>query len=263
MFKKKAHKKILDDKKKKNMSETCAPTWAADVQKLTLPGGLNGSWKTYTPSILQVNTILSRHAPAYLYTARQFLSLRQIDDIVTACDSIGNAVINASQSGIEASASTLRHIAYACLALASGARSFVEVGSGFGGFAFVLDRVASVLGYTVKSFTVCDIAAAQPLQASYLAHVKIPNINFIALENNGADFVASADMMYSAYALSELPNKAELIANILPKCQMLFWIWSSPDHQGIPADATSVLEYPPTGKATLCVTRGFDVALQR
>ena len=243
------------------MSETCTQTWAADVERLAKPGGLNGSWKTYTPSILQVGGILSRHAPAYLYIARQSLSLVQIQDIVLAADSNGNAVVSAAQSGIEASVTTLRDIAYACVALSSGARSFVEIGSGYGSFAFILDRVASALGYTITSFTLCDIAAAQPIQAAYLANVKIQNVNYISLENNGTDFVTSADLMYSAYALSECPNKTQLIENILPRCNMLFWAWSSPDRTGIPPNATSEPEYPPTGTTNLFLTRGFNLSL--
>jgi hypothetical protein len=244
------------------MSEACSLTWAADVERLAALGGLNGSWKTYTPSIVQVSVILARHAPSYLYIARQFLSLVQIDEIVTAADPIGNAVISAGQSGIEASVTTLRDIAYACLALSSGARSFVEIGSGYGSFAFILDRVAAALDYTITSFTLCDIAAAQPVQAAYLANVKIQNVNYISIENNGTDFKTSADLMYSAYTLSELPNKLQLIENILPHCNMLFWAWSSPDRTGIPLNATSASEYPPTAKANLFVTRGFNLSLQ-
>ncbi len=244
------------------MSETCTPTWAADVARLAAPGGLNGSWKTYTPSILQVDAILTKHAPSYLYTARQFLSLVQIEAIIAAADSIGNAIVSAAQSGIEGSATTLRDIAFACLALSSGARSFVEIGSGYGSFAFILDQVALALGYTITSFTLCDLAAAQPVQAAYLANVKIQNVGYISIENNGADFVTSADMLYSAYALSELPNKTQLIDNILPKCNLLFWTWSSPDRTGIPPDATSAPEYPATSKVSLSIARGFDLSLR-
>ena len=242
------------------MSVTCTLAWPTDVARLTAPGGLDNSWKMYTPSIALVGAAVARHAPAYFYIALQHLSLEQINAIVTDVDSIGNAVISASVSGVEASVGTLRNIAFACMALASGARSFVEIGSGYGAFALILDRVAVALQLVVTSFTLCDIASAIPLQASYLSNVQF-QINYIALENNGGDFAPrTADMMFSAYALSELANKNTLINNILPQCNMLFWVWGSPDRTGIPADATTAPEYPATGKATLFVTRGFNLS---
>jgi hypothetical protein len=150
------------------------------------------------------------------------------------------------------------------LALSSGARSFVEIGSGYGAFAFILDQIAGVLGITISRLTLCDIAAAQTVQASYLgAPANIKTVDYISLANNGADYVGPADMMFSAYALSELPSVARnlIITNILPQCSMLFWVWSSPDQTDIPITANTVAEFPQTGRNTLYVSRGFSLIL--
>ena len=244
------------------MSESSAITWPADVARLNLLGGMSGSWKLYTPSILLANMICTRHASAYIYIISQTLTEEQIKVITTVADLKGNAGLNSSASDYEASVGTLRTMAFACLALSSGARSFVEIGSGYGAFAFILDQIARALGITISRLTLCDIAAAQTVQAAYLGvPTNIATVDYISLANNGSDYLGSAHMMYSAYALSELPSAARnlIIANILPQCSMLFWVWSSPDQTGIPITADTIPEYPPTGRNTLYVSRGFSL----
>ena len=246
------------------MSESSAFTWPTDVARLNLPGGMSGSWKLYTPSILIANMICARHAASYIYIISQVLTTQQIKDITTAADLKGNAVLNSSGSDYEASVGTLRIMAFACMALSSGALSFVEIGSGYGAFAFILDQIAGALGITISRLTLCDIAAAQTVQAAYVGvPANITTLDYISLANNGTDFIGPADMMYSAYALSELPSVARnlIIANILPQCSMLFWVWSSPDQTGIPITANTTSENPPTGRNTLFVSRGFSLLL--
>ena len=246
------------------MSESSAFTWPADVARLNLPGGMSGSWKLYTPSIMIANTICTRHAGLYIHMISQHLTEQQIKDITTAVDVKGNAVLNSSGAGYDASIGTLRAMAFTCLALSSGAISFVEIGSGYGAFAFILDQIAGALGITISRLTLCDITAAQTVQAAYIGDLKnITKVDYISLEKNGTDFVGPADMMFSAYALSELPIKTRnlIIANILPQCSMLFWVWSSPDQTDIPNKADTVPEWPLTGINTLYVSQGFSLVL--
>ena len=246
------------------MSESSAFTWPTDVARLNLPGGMSGSWKLYTPSIMLVNTICARHAGMYIHIISYYLTEQQIKDITTAADLKGNAVLNSSRADYDASVGTLRAMTFACLALSSGALSFVEIGSGYGAFAFILDQIAGVLGITISRLTLCDIAAAQTVQAAYIGVLtNITTVDYISLANNGLDYVGPADMMYSAYALSELPSLARnsIISHILPQCSMLFWVWSSPDQTDIPNTANTVPEWPLTGRNTLYVSRGFSLVL--
>lgn len=239
------------------MCEMLLPTWPTDVLKLGAPGGMSGSWKLYNPSVLTPNLIDPRHASAYFRTITQFLTSEQLEEIATAADSIGNAPLNATSNGVSASVGTLRHMAFACLALDSGARSFLEIGSGYGAFAFVLDRVAFALGIQISKFTACDIPDAQPVQAVYLNKRKsIASLDFIPSTVCGGDFVGPVDMLYSAYALSELDvaTRSTFLTNLLPKCSKLFLVWSSPDVTGIPEDATVSPEEPSTGHTTNFVT---------
>lgn len=247
------------------MSESASYTWPADVARLNLPGGMTGSWKQYTPSVLLASISCPRNTAAYIYLAEQLLSRETINAIAIEADTIGNAVLSVQSSEIIASIGTLRAIAWACMALSSGATSFVEVGSGYGAFALILDRVATALSITITNFTACDIAASQTVQTTYLpTFTSIQNLSFISIESNALGFLGTPNlMMYSNYALSELPVAARslLIANILPQCSMLFWVWSSPDHTGIPLDATTAPEVPSTGRNTIFVTRGFTLTL--
>lgn len=246
------------------MSESSSFTWPADVARLNLPGGMSGSWKIYTPSIMMANTICARHAGLYIHILSYYLTEQQIKDITTAADLKGNAVLNSSGADYDASVGTLRAMTFACLALSSGALSFVEIGSGYGAFAFILDQIAGVLGITISRLTLCDITAAQTVQAAYIGDLKnITTVDYISLEKNGNDYVGPADMMFSAYALSELPIKTRnlLIANILPQCSMLFWVWSSPDQTDIPSTAATIPEWPLTGRNTLYVSQGFKLVL--
>jgi hypothetical protein len=218
---------------------------------------MTGSWKLYTPSVLMPNLTCLTNGSAYFQTITQFLSTEQLEEIATEVDSIGNAPLNVSSYGVQASINTLRLMAFACLALDSGARSFLEIGSGYGAFAFILHRVAFALDIPIRKFTACDIPDAQLVQAAYLDPLKkIASLEYLSTTLCGADFVGPVDMLFSAYGLSELDvlTRSTFLKNLLPKCKKGFLVWSSPDVTGIPEHATISPEDPSTGRMTNFVT---------
>jgi hypothetical protein len=252
------------------MCEMILPSWSTDLTQLTSLGGMSGSWKLYTPSILLPNIMCPRHAPAYYRLITQFLTHEQIEEVAAAVDSIGNPPLNAVCYGIEASIGTLRHMAFACLALDSGARSFFEIGSGYGAFANILYRVAAVQGFVIESFTACDIPVAEPVFTNYMNSLgPLPGLSFLPSTLLGADFGGTADMLFSAYALSELNTASRdsflnnLVDPLTPKCNFIFLVWSSPDDSSVPPGSDVVPEFPSTGRNTNFVTKGFSLTATR
>lgn len=248
------------------MCEMLLPSWATDLTQLASPGGMNGSWKLYTPSVLLPNLMCPRHAAAYYRLITQFLTHEQIEEIAAAVDSIGNAPLNAVCYGIEASIATLRHMAFACLALDSGARSFFEIGAGYGAFANILYRVAAAQSFVIQSFTACDIPGAQSVFTNYMSSLgPPPGLSFLPSTLLGADFAGTADMLFSAYALSELDtaSRDSFLSNLTdplaPKCNVIFLVWSSPDDSSVPPGSDVVPEFPSTGRNTNFVTKGFNL----
>ena len=84
---------------------------------------------------------------------------------------------------------------------------FIEIGGGYGGLCFFVNKISQLFGITVKSYTIFDLLEPTLLQKMYLNHFQINNTNFYQINDN---FVLNKNsFLISNYAYSEISYKLQ------------------------------------------------------
>jgi len=102
----------------------------------------------------------------------------------------------------------------------------IEIGGGYGGLCFFMNRLAPLYNIKIASYSLFDLPEPLALQKKYLGlHRIVDNVHFHTLDS----FVLSLDsFLLSTYSFSEINEevRAEYIDKVLPYCNHGFIAWN-------------------------------------
>ena len=103
----------------------------------------------------------------------------------------------------------------------------IEIGGGYGGLCFYINKLAKILNINIKSYTIFDLKAATQLQKIYLDKLNI-NVTTTTLGDNYT--LSNNSFLISNYAFSEIGEyfQKEYIKNVIePHATHGFMCWNS------------------------------------
>uniref|UniRef100_A0A6C0HYK5 Sugar O-methyltransferase n=1 Tax=viral metagenome TaxID=1070528 RepID=A0A6C0HYK5_9ZZZZ len=135
-------------------------------------------------------------------------------DICNKNDLYGKTIKNDFVNFTSCSPSNLRYI-YQSFKILSYINSlglnnidFVEIGGGYGGLCFFINKLAGIFNINIKSYTIFDLLYPSLLTKKYLLNLGIENTNHYQLNN--FQNISKNSFLISSYAFSELPENIRI-----------------------------------------------------
>lgn len=175
-------------------------------------------------------------------------------------DSIGNPLKYNFLNFTECSPSNLRYILHSILILKYIQEcnlndiNIIEIGGGYGGLCFFINRISSLFNIKINSYSFFDLEMPLLLQEKYLKYLNITNINFENLDN--IKNIKNNSFLISNYAFSEITNELQMkyIEKLLNEYTLYgFLVWNSIPFYKFLNDKEFIIkdEYPQTAYGNL------------
>ena len=84
----------------------------------------------------------------------------------------------------------------------------IEIGGGYGGLCFFLNKISNKLGISVNSYSIFDLPEPLLLQKRYLEGSNLTNLRFLNISN--FDKLNKNSFLISTYAFSEIPMNFQI-----------------------------------------------------
>jgi len=105
--------------------------------------------------------------------------------------------------------------------------NIVEIGGGYGGLCFFINKLSKLFNIVIKSYTIFDLLEASQLQEKYLKKLNISNVKFFQLDNFKE--LNADSFLISNYAFSEISldiQKKYIEKVLLPFISRGFLCWN-------------------------------------
>lgn len=156
-----------------------------------------------------------------------------IIDICNKNDTIGKPLKQLFDNFSTCEATNLRYILHSFLILDYMKKNnmndidIIEIGGGYGGLCYFLNKFSSLFDITIKSYTMLDLLLASQLQQKYLDNFDIKNVKCYQLDN--LDNLNKNSFLISNYAFSEISVdiQKQYINNVInPYIKNGFVLWN-------------------------------------
>lgn len=176
---------------------------------------------------IYLNEILSRFYEVFT---------KNKDSIIDICnknDTIGNPIKEEFDNFTKCEPTNLRYILHSFLILDYMKQNnmdnidIIEIGCGYGGLCYFLNKLSSLFDINIKSYTCFDLLLASQLQQKYLGHFDIKQVKCYQLDN--FDKLNKNSFLISNYAFSEISTdiQKEYINNVInPYINNGFVLWN-------------------------------------
>jgi hypothetical protein len=193
-------------------------------------GALRGDldeWRSHK-AFEAIDCVSHEQANAYWSKIYAFeFEVADLQPICSECDAEGGVVVETWPDGLQASATTLKHLFHAlfCLDRYYNVENVVEIGAGYGGFAKAFLMCASMCNRPVNSYVIAETPAMQLVCDRYLSDYQSV-VQYMDPALCGED-MEPCSLLISIDGISEFATKERerYVKNSVLKANQVFMRW--------------------------------------